>query len=312
MKKIKLGFAGTPNVAFAHFSHLLNNPNIEFSFILTQPDKKSGRGLEESKSLFYKYAEEIAFFQPASLSDQGTKDQLMNFDIDLLVVVAYGKLLPKWLLSFPKFGSLNVHFSLLPKWRGAAPIQRAIENGDKITGISFMKIIDELDAGPVYSNFVVDIENNDFFQVEKKLLGVSLDNINSIIHLITSGSIEPKEQINKEATYAEKIDPKKDALIDWSWSSKLIKNKYLAYKKWPILSFQINGEKVQIHELDVLSGKSGSPGEIHSFNKESLSVFCKDGSIEIKSVKFPGKKVISSIDFFNAKRDIISSGDILV
>ena len=312
MKKIKLGFAGTPNVAFAHFSHLLNNPNIEFSFILTQPDKKSGRGLEESKSLFYKYAEEIAVFQPASLSDQGTKDQLMNFDIDLLVVVAYGKLLPKWLLSFPKFGSLNVHFSLLPKWRGAAPIQRAIENGDKITGISFMKIIDELDAGPVYSNFVVDIENNDFFQVEKKLLGVSLDNINSIIHLITSGSIEPKEQINKKATYAEKIDPKKDALIDWSWSSKLIKNKYLAYKKWPILSFQINGEKVQIHELDVLSGKSGSPGEIHSFSKESLSVFCKDGSIEIKSVKFPGKKVISSIDFFNAKRDIISSGDILV
>jgi len=310
-EKIKIGFAGTPEIAFAHFNHLLNSPDIDINFVLTQPNKKSGRGLEESKTLFNDIDKNIPILQPDNLNDQDTISAISKMKIDLLVVVAYGKILPDWVLEYPKFGCLNIHFSLLPKWRGAAPIQKAIANGDKLSGISFMKIVNKLDAGPIYTSFNVDIEDNDFFQAEEKLLEISLMHINSVINEIVVNNKQPKEQDSKEVTYAEKID-RKDGLVNWSWGTKKIKNKFLAYRKWPVLSFMFKNEEVQIHDLEIDSDQTGAPGTIREFTKDSLSVFCDGGLIKIKAVKFPGKKVISSIDFFNAKRDIISSGDILV
>ena len=310
-EKIKIGFAGTPEIAFAHFNHLLNSPDINIGFVLTQPNKKSGRGLEESKTLFDDIDKDIPILQPENLNDQDTISAISKMKIDLLVVVAYGKILPDWVLEYPKFGCLNIHFSLLPKWRGAAPIQKAIANGDKLSGISFMKIVNELDAGPIYERFNVDIEDNDFFQAEEKLLETSLMHISSVINEIVANNKQPKEQNSKEVTYAEKID-RGDGLMNWSWGTKEIKNKFLAYRKWPVLSFMFKNEEVQIHDLEIVSEEASAPGVIKEFTKDSLSVSCGDGIIKIKAVKFPGKKVISSIDFFNAKRDIISSGDILV
>ena len=310
-EKIKIGFAGTPEIAFAHFNHLLSSPDIDISFVLTQPNKKSGRGLEESKTLFNDIDKDIPVLQPENLNDQDTISAINKMKIDLLVVVAYGKILPDWVLEYPKFGCLNIHFSLLPKWRGAAPIQKAIANGDKISGISFMKIVNELDAGPIYERFNVDIEDNDFFQAEEKLLETSLMHISSVINEIVANNKQPEEQNSKEVTYAEKID-RGDGLVNWSWGVKEIKNKFLAYRKWPVLSFMFKNEEVQIHDLEIASDQAGDPGVITEFTKDSLSVSCGDGVVKIKAVKFPGKKVISSIDFFNAKRDIISSGDILV
>ena len=310
-EKIKIGFAGTPEIAFAHFNHLLNSSDIDISFVLTQPNKKSGRGLEESKTLFNDIDKNIPILQPENLNDQDTISTISKMKIDLLVVVAYGKILPDWVLEHPKFGCLNIHFSLLPKWRGAAPIQKAIANGDKISGISFMKIVNELDAGPIYESFSVDIEDNDFFQAEEKLLETSLMHISSVINEIVANNKQPEEQNSKEVTYAEKID-RGDGLVNWSWGVKEIKNKFLAYRKWPVLSFMFKNEEVQIHDLEIASDQAGDPGVITEFTKDSLSVSCGDGVVKIKAVKFPGKKVISSIDFFNAKRDIISSGDILV
>ena len=310
-EKIKIGFAGTPEIAFAHFNHLLNSSDIDISFVLTQPNKKSGRGLEESKTLFNDIDKNIPILQPENLNDQDTISTISKMKIDLLVVVAYGKILPDWVLEYPKFGCLNIHFSLLPKWRGAAPIQKAIANGDKISGISFMKIVNELDAGPIYESFSVDIEDNDFFQAEEKLLETSLMHISSVINEIVANNKQPEEQNSKEVTYAEKID-RDDGLVNWSWGVKEIKNKFLAYRKWPVLSFMFKNEEVQIHDLEIASDQAGDPGVITEFTKDSLSVSCGDGIVKIKAVKFPGKKVISSIDFFNAKRDIISSGDILV
>ena len=310
-EKIKIGFAGTPEIAFAHFNHLLNSPDIDISFVLTQPNKKSGRGLEESKTLFNDIDKDIPVLQPENLNDQDTISAINKMKIDLLVVVAYGKILPDWVLEYPKFGCLNIHFSLLPKWRGAAPIQKAIANGDKLSGISFMKIVNELDAGPIYERFNVDIEDNDFFQAEEKLLETSLMHISSVINEIVANNKQPEEQNSKEVTYAEKID-RGDGLVNWSWGVKEIKNKFLAYRKWPVLSFMFKNEEIQIHDLEIASDQAGDPGVITEFTKDSLSVSCGDGVVKIKAVKFPGKKVISSIDFFNAKRDIISSGDILV
>ena len=253
----------------------------------------------------------IPILQPENLNDQDTISTISKMKIDLLVVVAYGKILPDWVLEYPKFGCLNIHFSLLPKWRGAAPIQKAIANGDKISGISFMKIVNELDAGPIYESFNVDIEDNDFFQAEEKLLETSLMHISSVINEIVANNKQPEEQNSKEVTYAEKID-RGDGLVNWSWGTKEIKNKFLAYRKWPVLSFMFKNEEIQIHDIEIASDQAGDPGVITEFTKDSLSVSCGDGVVKIKAVKFPGKKVISSIDFFNAKRDIISSGDILV
>ena len=137
--------------------------------MLTQPDKLSGRGLTTSRSVFDNLSD-LPVLQPDDLNEQDLIYQFKDFDIDLLVVVAYGKILPAWLLSAPRYGCLNIHFSNLPKYRGAAPIQRAIENGEKETGISFMKLTEGLDEGPVYRNIVQNIENKDYFEVESLLL----------------------------------------------------------------------------------------------------------------------------------------------
>ena len=310
-EKVKIGFAGTPEVALDHFSCLDQNPNIDVNFVLTQPNKKKGRGLGESKTLFSYLNKSVPVFQPDSLSNEDIISSISKIKIDLLVVVAYGKILPEWLLEYPKFGCLNVHFSKLPEWRGAAPIQRAIANGDKVSGISFMKIVNELDAGPIYRCVDVNIEESDFFQAEKKLLETSLAHIGYVINDIVINNMQPQEQEHSNATFAEKINPD-DGAVDWICSAIEIKNKFLAFKKWPILTFKFKEQKVQIHDLEITNDQRATPGLISDFTKDSLDVFCGDGIIKIKAVKFPGKKVISSIDFFNAKRDIISSGDILI
>ena len=154
--KIKIGFAGTPKVAFDVFREILLSKEISTEFVLTQPDKLSGRGLTTSKSLF-ENSDNLTVLQPDDLNEQNFIKKIKDFNIDLLVVVAYGKILPAWLLTAPRFGCLNIHFSNLPKYRGAAPIQRAIENGEKETGISFMRLTEGLDEGPVYKLSLIHI-----------------------------------------------------------------------------------------------------------------------------------------------------------
>ena len=196
--KIKVGFAGTPKIAFDIFSEILSSKDISTEFVLTQPDKSSGRGLVTLKSLFANI-DNVPVLQPESLSGEELIKKIEAFNIDLLVVVAYGKILPSWLLNTPKFGCLNIHFSNLPKYRGAAPIQRAIENGEKETGISFMKLTEGLDEGPIYKNFVINIENKDYFEVESLLLEESLSSVCYVIKAVTE-NLQPKEQDHSLAT----------------------------------------------------------------------------------------------------------------
>ena len=209
--KIKVGFAGTPKIAFDIFSEILSSKDISTEFVLTQPDKSSGRGLVTSKSLFANI-DNVPVLQPESLSGEELIKKIEAFNIDLLVVVAYGKILPSWLLNTPKFGCLNIHFSNLPKYRGAAPIQRAIENGEKETGISFMKLTEGLDEGPIYKNIVINIENKDYFEVESLLLEESLSSVCDVIKAVTE-NLQPKEQDHSLATLANKITKMKGKLI---------------------------------------------------------------------------------------------------
>lgn len=308
--KIRIGFAGTPKIAFDHLSKLLSSDKLSVQFVLTQPNKTAGRGLSKTESLFSELDDTVPVFQFDDLSSNETKTKLASYKIDLLVVVAYGKIIPEWLLEHPKHGCLNVHFSLLPKYRGAAPMQRAIQAGETVSGISFMKLQRGLDEGPVYKKIEAEIKNKNFFEVESLLLNKSISTICSVIEQISEGA-QALTQNHSEATYANKIK-RDEGKISWEENYQTIANKFLAFRKWPQSFFLLNGEEVKVTELNVQSNEKGTPGEIQSFNKKSLNVFCGNGVISISEVKFPGKKVIGSLDFFNSKRDIISKGDLLI
>jgi methionyl-tRNA formyltransferase len=306
--KLTIGFAGTPELAYRHFLKISESSDIDIRFVLTQPDKKTGRGQKPSNSLFNSSAKEVEILQPDNLNDGTFKENLLAKEIDLLVVVAYGKIVPDWMLSYPKYGCLNVHFSLLPKYRGAAPMQRAICNGDLMTGISFMSLVNELDAGPVYESYVHEIGSSDIFQLEDALLALSLEKINTVIEKIVFEGLKAKEQNHTEASIAEKIH-KDEGLINWSLSSKEIIDKFRGLKKWPRSFFKLGSEMVTVHDMWCSSKDTKNAGEIKSFTKDGLEVFCSDGVIKIASVQFPGKKLISAGDFFNSKRAIISPGE---
>ena len=308
--KIRIGFAGTPKIAFDHLSKLLLSDKFSVEFILTQPNKAAGRGMSENISLFSELAKTIPVLQFSDLRSQEAQKEVASYKVDLLVVVAYGKLIPQWLLDHPTYGCLNVHFSLLPKYRGAAPMQRAIQNGEKLSGISFMKLEEGLDEGPVYKKIEANIEGKNFYEVENLLLQESLNEISNAVNDVCAGALA-ENQKHSNATYAEKIE-KLEGKINWNDSCESIKNKFLAFVGWPQTFFMVGEQEVKAMELFIHSKEIGKAGEVQSFDRDSLKVFCADGVISIKSVKFPGKKVIGSLDFFNSKRDIISKGDLLI
>ena len=308
---IKLGFAGTPIVAFNHFSHIKKNNDFSIDFILTQAEKKVGRGQKKSVESHFQSVKNLNLFKPEDLNDINFKKSIEGFDIDLLVVVAYGKIIPDWLLAHPKYGCMNVHYSNLPKWRGAAPIQRSIISGEKKTGVSFMKLVSEMDAGPVYRNISYEYKNLTKAKLENELTNLSLKNIDKVIKDIVLNNSKPVSQREDEATFAPKID-RNEGLIDWHLSGEKIYNMFLAFSDWPQLYFEFKGQVVKALDVELTSRKNGPAGTISEFNNKDFIVNCKDCSIKIIKLQFPGKNAIDANDFFNAKRDIISVGDILV
>ena len=309
-RKINIAFAGTPEIAFDIFEEL-SKKDFQINFILTQTDKKAGRGAQLKSSKFLEKKDIYNILQPENLNDDDFKKIILNQNIDLLIVVAYGKILPSWLLEHPKYGCLNVHFSLLPKWRGAAPMQRAIANGDKSFGVSFMKIEEKLDAGGIYKTFSTNNHGQDIYALEEELVEITNMDLSNTIIEICSEKIIPETQEEEKATYADKI-AKEEGLINWNIDSSQIFRNFLAFKRWPGCYFKLNDELVRVINIENIKTITGNPGEISSFNKDGMIVCCNKGAINLKSVQFPGKKVISSNDFFNSKRDIISFEEDLI
>ena len=308
--KIKLGFAGTPNLALEHFNELCSSKRNDIKFVITQTSKPLGRGLVAKQSLFADNKVNAPVFQPHSLDDQSFMSTIKQFDIDLLVVVAYGKIIPDWMLNYPLHGCMNVHFSLLPKWRGASPMQRAIQNGDKETGVSFMKLVSQMDAGPIYKQIIKPLNGKDIFQTETMLIKESISNLNKVISNIVNGTLLPVPQNESAVSYAGKIT-KSDGVIDLNMSGKSIINQFNAFKRWPHSSINVKGELVKVLDIEIIPDINGSTGCVSNFDQKSLDVFCSDGLIKIKSLQFPGKKPIDSNDLFNSKRDIIYPGEML-
>ena len=301
MKKLKIVFAGTPKFAESYLSALIESKH-DIVGVFTQPSKRSGRGLKFSHSPVRNTAEKnnIDIRQPEKITIKET-DALSEIKPDLVIVVAYGLILSKEFMSVPKFGCINVHPSLLPRWRGAAPIQRSIEAGDELSGITIMKMTEGLDEGDIIYQEPVHIKNNDSSSImHNRFISIGIDALLTTLESILENNFMLHPQDGNLATYAKKIS-KAEAKIDWDNSAEVIHKKIMAFNIWPIAETLLSGERIRIHDsefkkLDV----DGIPGHIKSIKNKSIEVFTKDGLLLIKKLQKNNSHALDAEDFINS------------
>jgi len=279
---------GTPFFAVPILKSLYQN-GYPISVVYTQPAQKSKRGQRVNKSPIQGMSEtlNIEFRTPIFLKNNREEyEYLKKLNADIAIVVAYGQIIPKEILSLTKKGFINIHASLLPKWRGAAPIQRSIMNLDKQTGISIMKVNEKLDTGPVCSSYKIDIMNNDNAEIiSDKLSALSAEKILDNIDEILEDKLEFKEQAHAEATYANKIE-KLEGKIDWSNSAEKIIGKINGLYPTPGAWFIYNGERYKILKAEISNGL----GKIGEVLDDCLEISCNDKSIKILEIQREGKR----------------------
>lgn len=288
-------FMGTPEFAVPCLEALIKaGHNVKGVF--SQPDKPKGRGYVLTpppvKECALKY--NIDVFQPTTLKDGEALKIIEKIAPDVIVVVAYGKILPKEILDYPKYGCINVHASLLPKYRGAAPIQWAVLNGEKQSGVTTMYMDVGLDTGDMLMKAVTDIGENetaDELHDRLSLLGAGL--IVETLKSLEDGSAKREKQENSDTSYASMLD-KSMCLINWNDDANAVHNKVRGLSGWPVAQTVMNGKKLKIHKT-ILSDLSGTPGEIISLSP--LTVACKSGSVEICELQLEGKKRMDSKSF---------------
>ena len=302
-------FAGSPKSSARILEYLFKKDDISVVGAITQPDKRSGRGknLIESDVSLNANVLGIRTFKPESLNTNEIEDEISSLEIDFLVVIAYGKIIPKWLLKLPKISPINIHFSLLPKYRGASPIQTSLINGDTETGVSFMQINDELDSGDIYKSFKTSIDQHDNkISLEKKLTDLCIENICQILHDIEFQRLKPIKQDSSIASYCNKL-LKTNSLVDFNDKSENIMNKFRAYFEWPGLTFSHNNVPIKIKNLAQVDKQSNDkPGSIYKIDKSGIYLNTMDKMIVITNLQFPNKKTISSNDVYNSYRDFFS------
>jgi len=284
----KIIFMGTPFFAVPILKSLYQN-GYPISVVYTQPPQKSQRGQRINKSPVQGISEtlNLDFRVPISLKNNKEEyDYLKELNADIAIVVAYGQIIPKEILTLTKKGFINIHASLLPKWRGAAPIQRSIMNLDKQTGVSIMKINEKLDTGPVCNSYKLDIKHDDNAEIISEKLSVLaaekiLDNIDDILE----NKLEFKEQTHKEATYANKIE-KSEGKIDWNKSAESIIGKINGLYPNPGGWFLYNGERYKILKAEISNGA----GKVGVVLDDYLEICCKEKSIKIIEIQRQGKR----------------------
>ena len=285
----KIVFMGTSNFAVPILKSLYQN-GYPISVVYTQPPKKSNRGQKLNKSPINLFSENISLEvrTPQSLKNNNDEElYLTELQPDIILVVSYGQIIPKNLLNIPKNGFLNVHASLLPKWRGAAPIQRSIMNLDKETGISMMKINENLDEGPVCNQYSLKIsEKMNSEELSEKLSLIASEKILDTLDNIDGGNVKFKDQDHSKATYAKKIN-KIEGKIDWNENAEKIIGKINGLYPYPGAFFSFNGERYKILKAE----KSNSMGEAGSIVSENFEVCCGEGSIKVLSIQREGKRV---------------------
>lgn len=310
--KLKLAFAGTPEIARIVLEALIHADNHSVELVLTQPDRPAGRGRKLKQSEVKQCALEnnIPVIQPATAAEL-TTDSLRN--CDLMLVVAYGLIIKPEILAKPRLGCINIHTSLLPRWRGAAPIQRAIEAGDNETGITFMQMDSGLDTGPMLKQIPCAISSNDTAEsLHDKLAQIGAVHINDLLTQIANTKITTTEQDNTKATYASKIS-KQEAEIDWSQPATVIERKIRAFNPFPIAHTNINGISFRVWEAEIkpLVADGLTAGSVLN-SKTSLDIVTGNDVLAITKLQLPGKRAISAKDFLNGHPDFINNNFVAI
>ena len=302
-------FAGTTFNSSKILNFLHEADEINVIGVITKPDKPGKRGsdlIESPVSTAARNAD-INLFKPEQLDCIDFKETISKLDIDILVVVAYGKILPEWMLNIPKIMPINIHYSLLPYYRGSSPIQASIINGDKHTGVTFMKMNKSLDGGEIINKFECEILNDDNkTTLERKLTEISIKEISNVLKLIKTKKVKLLDQKSEDVSYCKKI-VRNDSLIDFSESSSEIFNKFKAYIEWPGLTFKYKNTLIKIHGLKITDEDSSSKaGTINKITKSGLYINTVDKLIVITNLQFPNKKIIKSEDVFNSYKQFFS------
>ena len=301
----RIVFMGTPSFAIPCLQNLVEKHRIVG--VVTQPDRPSGRGKKIQESPVKQSANELGLpiMQPVSLKNETVSKQIEEWRPTIIVVVAYGQLLPKSILDLPPCGCINVHASLLPKWRGAAPIPAAILAGDHETGISIMKLDPGLDTGPVYRQSIHPINllttSRALFQSLSELGAELLANI---LPEIISGTLQPKEQNHELATYAPQIR-KSDGEIDWRKPAILIERQLRAYDPWPGSFSKLSDKRLIIHGGRVQEG-NWKPGYV-DFLGDSLAIGCGEGVLLPEKLQLAGKRVRNTEEFVRGNPNIVGA-----
>lgn len=307
---MRILFMGTPD--FALFSlRALVEAGEDVVGVVTQPDKPRGRGYTLTPPPVKVYAEEkgLPVYQPKTLRDEAFAELLRQIDPEVIVVVAFGKILPANVLDYPKYGCVNVHGSLLPAYRGAAPMQRAIIDGCAETGITTMFMDVGLDTGDMLLKKSVAIDLHDTFEtVHDKLGACGAELLLRTLALLEKGEIKPEKQDDALATYAQKIE-KEDCLLDFSRTAKEVHDRIRGLSPIPLsFTHTPDGKLLKIVASEPVEG-SGRPGEVISLENGRITVACGEGAVALLSVLPEGKKRMSAADFIHGRR--ISVGDIL-
>ncbi len=307
----RIVFAGTPEFAAAHLQALLDSRH-QVVAVYTQPDRPAGRGQKLVASPVKQLAQQhgIPVLQPANLRHAEARQELATFNADLMVVVAYGLILPQVILDTPRLGCINSHASLLPRWRGAAPIQRAIEAGDTETGVTVMQMEAGLDTGPMLLKTHTPIATIDTGgSLHDRLAELGPPAVLETIEQLLAGTAQPEVQNDSLATYAHKLN-KDCALIDWSRPAVDIECAIRAFNPWPVSHSLLQDQSLKVHAAQRAEGK-GQPGEILHADRNGLLVACGAGALLLTRLQLPNARAMDFADLFNGRAELFAAGQVL-
>ena len=307
---MRLVFAGTPDFAATALKALIAAGHTIVG-VYSQPDRPAGRGRKLQPSPVKQVAldHEIPVFQPETLKTPEAQKQLADLNPDVMIVAAYGLILPKAVLDIPTHGCLNIHASLLPRWRGAAPIQRAIAAGDAETGITIMQMDEGLDTGAMLLKSLTAIEDSDTGgSLHDRLAELGGNAIIKALELLQKGELTGEPQSDELACYASKLS-KTEGHIDWATDAKAIERLVRAFNPWPGTYTDLGDQRIRIHEARALVTTSdGLPGTVVQRDREGIDIACGNGTLRITCLQLPGSRAQSVNDLINGGKELLMPG----
>lgn len=313
MNSLNIVFAGTPEFGLPCLNALTQSTH-HIKAIYTQPDRPAGRGRKMQASAVKQWANAhaIPVYQPENFKSADAVAELEALSPDLMVVIAYGLILPQTVLNIPRLGCINVHASLLPRWRGASPIQQAILHGDTRSGVTIMQMEAGMDTGAMFATVECTITDTDTAgSLHNKLSHLSAEPLLKTVDLLANGEAKAEAQDNNLVTYAKKIT-KEEGCIDWHQPARTIDKKIRAFNPWPIAYTHLANQPLRVHQASVVDlAIKATPGTVVQLDKTGMLVATADGGLLIQKIQFPSAKAISVAEWLNSGKTQLQQGIVL-